>query len=164
MARIIFSVLFLVAVAVLIVMNIGSAAPINVFGWKIEELSVTVVALVSFVAGVIYSFIFYLISYLERGRRDRMARRKKKLKDQATELKTREQEIGDLAQESRDRLETAQKLEEPASTPRSSGARGALTGLFGRGRSATEAAATPAEEPRQTPGGRRKSKKNGSRS
>ena len=120
MARIVFSIIFLVAVAILIVMNIGSAAPINVFGWKIEELSVTVVALVSFVAGVIYSFVFYLISYLERGRRERMARRKKKLKDQEVELKTREQQAGDLAQ----------RMQEPAQRPRSSGARGALAGLF----------------------------------
>jgi uncharacterized integral membrane protein len=132
MARIIFSVVFLVAVAILIVMNIGSSAPVNVFGWKIDELSVTVVALVSFVAGVIYSFVFYLISYLERGRRDRLTRRKKKLQDQAAELKTREQEVGDLAQESRQQLETAQKMQEPAGSPNPGGARGAMAGLFGR--------------------------------
>ena len=154
MARIVFSIIFLVAVAILIVMNIGSAAPVNVFGWKIEELSVTVVALVSFVAGVIYSFVFYLISYLERGRRERLAKRKKKLKDQEVELKTREQEVGDLAQ----------KMQEPAQQPRSSGARGALAGLFGRGSSAKEAAPAPAEEPAELPAGRRKNRKNGGRS
>ncbi|MBU8912445.1 MAG: LapA family protein [Spirochaetales bacterium] len=154
MARIIFSIIFLVAVAILIVMNIGSAAPVNVFGWKIEELSVTVVALVSFVAGVIYSFVFYLISYLERGTRERMAKRKKKLKDQEVELKTREQEVGDLAQ----------RMQEPARQPRSSGTRGALAGLFGRGSSAEEAGPAPAEEPAELPAGRRKNKKNGGRS
>lgn len=132
MARIIFSVIFLVTVAILIVMNIGSAAPVNVFGWKIDELSVTVVALVSFVAGVIYSFIFYLISYLERGRRGRLARKKQQLKDQAAELKTREQEVDELAQESRQQLENAQKMQEPVSTAHPGGVGGALTGLFGR--------------------------------
>ena len=131
MARIIFSILFLVALAVLIVMNVGTATSVNVFGWKVEELSVTVVALVSFVAGVIYSFVFYLISYLERGRKDRLARRKQKLKNQELELKTREQEVGDLAQESKRQLETAKNVADPVPLqPRA----GVLANLFGKRR------------------------------
>ena len=113
MARIIFSIIFLVALAILIVMNVGSSTSVNVFGWKVEELSVTVVAIVSFVAGVIYSFVFYLISYLERGRKDRLAKRKQKLKNQELELKTREQEVGELAQESKKKLETAATMADP---------------------------------------------------
>ena len=131
MFRIIVTVIFLIAITILIVMNVGSTSDVNVFGWKLEQLSVAVVAIVSFVAGVIYSFVFYLISYLERGRRERLAKRKKKLKDQATDLKNREQEVGDLAQESRQQLETAQKMQEPAGTPNPGRARRAMAGLFG---------------------------------
>ncbi len=131
MFRIIVTVIFLIAITILIVMNVGSTSDVNVFGWKLEQLSVAVVAIVSFVAGVIYSFVFYLISYLERGRRERLAKRKKKLKDQATDLKNREQEVGDLAEESRQQLETAKKMQEPVDTPNAGRARRAMAGLFG---------------------------------
>ncbi len=143
MARIIFSVIFLVALVILIVMNVGASTSVNIFGWKIDELSVTVVGLVSFVAGVIYSFIFYLMSYLERGRRDRLAKRKKKLKDQAAELKTREREMA---------------------PPRQAGTGGTPTGLFGRRRSTSEAVATPDDETPETSTGARKDKKGSGRS
>jgi len=129
MARIILTVVFLVVFAILIVMNAGAAATINLFGWQIEDLPVTVVAIVSFVGGVLYSFIFYVMAYLERGRKERLARKKQKLKDQESQLKTREQEAGELAEESKRRIENAQASNAP---PRETG--GLLAGLFGRRR------------------------------
>lgn len=141
MFRIIITVVFLIAFAVLIVLNIGATADVNVFGWKTEALSVPVVAIVSFVAGVVYSFVFYLLSYLERGRRERLEKKKKKLKTQAAELKTREQEVDGLAEESRQQLESARRREAAPEGPQ----RGLLSGLFGRGRAPAES------EPKVTP-------------
>ncbi len=135
MARIIITVIFLIAIAVLIILNIGSNAPVNVFGWKVEEMPVSVVAIVSFVVGVLYSFIFYLMSYIERGRRDRMDKRKKKLKSQEAELKSREQEVGQLAEETKKQMESARKTQsKPASdavTPSAPAGSGRSAGLFG---------------------------------
>jgi uncharacterized integral membrane protein len=141
MARIIITVVFLIAIAILIILNIGSNAPVNVFGWKVEEMPVSVVAIVSFVAGVVYSFIFYLMSYIERGRRERMDKKKRKLKSQEADLKSREQEVDQLAEETKKQMETARKPQSsrqpseavtpgaPAGTGRSAGLFG---GLFGR--------------------------------
>jgi len=123
MFRIIITVIFLIAFAVLIVMNIGSTANVNVFGWKIDQLPVTAVAIVSFVGGVVYSFIFYLLSYLERGRRERLEKRKKKLKDQAADLRTREQQVDQLAEASRQQM---------AARDRESARKGSGGGVFAR--------------------------------
>jgi len=152
MFRIIITVVFLIAIAVLIVLNIGATADVNVFGWKTEALSVPVVAIVSFVAGVVYSFIFYLLSYLERGRRERLEKKKKKLKSQAAELKSREQEADGLAEESRQQIERARRRE---AAPQ--GARpGLLSGLFGRGRTPAETVPEPEINPESTSGKRKK--------
>ena len=140
MARIILSILFLIVLVILIVMNVGSVASVNVFGWVVEELSVTVVGLVSFVAGVIYSFIFYLMSYLERGRRDRLAKKKKKLKDQEADLKSREQEVDDLAQESKRQMKSVRAIEEPSRE-------GPLSNLFGKARRRREPATETIDQP-----------------
>ena len=99
-------------IAILIVMNVGAVADLNLFGWQVEALPVTAVAIVSFVAGVLYSFIFYVMSYLERGRRERLSKKKQKLKEQETQLKNREQEAGELAEESRRKIENAQAAQD----------------------------------------------------
>lgn len=140
MARIILSIIFLVVIAILIVMNLGAVADVNLFGWQVEELPVTAVAIVSFVAGVLYSFIFYVMSYLERGRRDRLAKKKQKLKEQETQLKNREQQAGELAEESRRQIENANAAISP---PRES--RGLLSSLFGGRRGAKKSPAVPPE-------------------
>lgn len=141
MARIIITVIFLLAIAILIILNIGANAAVNVFGWKVEEMPVSVVAIVSFVAGVLYSFIFYLMSYIERGRRERMDKKKQRLKSQEAELKSREQEVGQLAEETKKQMESTRKSQSeqaatkavtpsaPAGTARPAGL---LGGLFGR--------------------------------
>jgi uncharacterized integral membrane protein len=132
MARIIITVIFLIAIAVLIILNVGANAAVNIFGWKVEEMPVAAIAIVSFVAGVVYSFIFYLMSYFERGRRERLERKKKKLKDQEADLKTRESEVGELASETRKQLETVRKNSPDSPDQAKREETGLLRGLFGR--------------------------------
>lgn len=123
MLRIIITVIFLVALAILIVMNVGSTADVNVFGRNVEQISVTVVAIVSFVTGVLYSFVFYLLSYLERGRRERLARRTEKIKIREADLRDRQRETRVLS---------------PETSPGKTAREGPLTRLFGRGKTRTD--------------------------
>lgn len=92
MGRIIFSIVSLVALAVIIVMNSGSVAAFNLFGWQLDGLPVTVIAIVSFVIGVLYSFIFYVASYFARTRKAKLASRNKDLKERERQVKAVESE------------------------------------------------------------------------
>ncbi len=91
MGRIILSIVSLIVLAVIIVMNVGSEASFNLLGWQIEAVPVTVIAIVSFVVGALYSFIFYFLSYIARTRKAKLDSRRKKLKSQETSMKERKQ-------------------------------------------------------------------------
>ena len=91
MGRIIFSIVSLIVLAVIIVMNVGSEASFNLFGWQIEAVPVTVIAIVSFVVGALYSFIFYFSSYIARTRKAKLESRRQKLKSQEASMKERKQ-------------------------------------------------------------------------
>lgn len=90
MGRIIFSILSLVALAVVIVMNAGASTDFNLLGWQIESVPVTVIAIGSFVLGVLYSFLFYVANYLAKGRRERLAARRQKIKTQEQEIRSKD--------------------------------------------------------------------------
>ncbi len=91
MGRIIFSIVSLIALAVIIVMNVGSETSFNLLGWQFEAVPVTVIAIVSFVVGALYSFIFYFSSYIARTRKAKLDSRKQKLKSQEESMKERTQ-------------------------------------------------------------------------
>ena len=90
MGRIIFSILSLIALAVIIVMNAGTIGSFNVFGWEFEEVPIVVIAIISFVLGAVYSFIFYITSYLARNRKEKLAMQKQRLKSQEETIKTKD--------------------------------------------------------------------------
>jgi uncharacterized integral membrane protein len=96
MARVILSIVFLLILAVVIVLNIGNVTAFNVFGWKVEGFPVTAIAIVSFVLGVLYSFLYYLLRYFSKMRRERMAKRGKELKDREQSLKLKEKSMEDF--------------------------------------------------------------------
>ncbi|MFP4614133.1 MAG: hypothetical protein ACLFM5_12130, partial [Spirochaetaceae bacterium] len=79
--RIIFSAVLLIVLAVLVVLNLESTTSVNLFGRQLEDISVVAIGLVSFVAGVVYSFIIYVGNYLARARRDRLSRRERTVKE-----------------------------------------------------------------------------------
>lgn len=106
MGRIIFSVVSLVALAVLVVLNAGTNASFNLFGRSLEEVPIVAIVLVSFVTGVLYSFIFYVSGYLARQRKEKLAMQKQRLKSQEAtirskdaSLKAREKEVERAAAE-----------------------------------------------------------------
>lgn len=96
MFRIIFSAVLLVVLAVLVVLNLDSTSTVNLFGREFESVSVVAIGLVSFVAGVVYSFIIYLGNYIARGRRDRLSKREKTVKEKEKAEK-KQKKRGDAA-------------------------------------------------------------------
>lgn len=86
MGRIIFSVALLVVLTVLIVMNLGPTAPINLFGARFQNVPVVAVAMVSFAVGLVYSLFLYLGQYLHRASRDRLAKRHRDVEERERKL------------------------------------------------------------------------------
>jgi uncharacterized integral membrane protein len=86
MIRLIFSIVLLVVLAILVVFNARYTTPFSLFGWKAEEVPVIAVALVSFVLGVVYSFVFYFLRFLDR-------RHRMRLKERGEQVRTRERAL-----------------------------------------------------------------------
>ncbi len=86
MARIIFSIINLVAFAVLVVLNAGNVVAFNLFGWQLEAAPLIAIVIVSFTAGVLYSFLFYVMSYFAKGQRAKLLRTRDQLKLKRNEL------------------------------------------------------------------------------
>ena len=103
MARIILSIFFLIVFTVLIILNLDNRTAFNVFGFNFADLPTTAVALVSFVLGVLYSFIYYLFSYFGKMKKENIQKKKKKLTERETSLKEREQ-IADEKREARGKI------------------------------------------------------------
>ncbi len=93
MVRLIFSILFLIILAVFIAFNAQYTTSINLFSYKMETVPVVAVVLLTLVTGVLYSFGLYLITYFSRIRVDREKNLKRKNQEKARELKEQEKEI-----------------------------------------------------------------------
>jgi uncharacterized integral membrane protein len=93
MGRALFSILSLIALAVIIVLNIDARTTFNLFGWQFENLAVPVLAIVSFVLGALYTFIFYLLGYFSRSRTRRLAKQREQLKTQEQTVKEQSQQL-----------------------------------------------------------------------
>ena len=104
MIRLIVGVLILAVLAVLFALNAGNKTDLNLFGSKLQQVSVVVVAVASFILGVLYSFIVYFLRFIDR-------RRRASLKDRDQKVRTREQAV----REEQKRLETLGK-EAPAAS------------------------------------------------
>ena len=99
MIRLIYSIVLLVVLAVLVVFNARYTTTFSLFGRSFEEVPVIAVALVSFVVGVIYSFVFYVLRFLDKRRRARF-------KQRGEQVRIRERALAD-GQEQRTVVETA---------------------------------------------------------
>ena len=74
-------------------MNVSYTTSINLFGYKLEQISTVAVILISIAAGVVYSFFYYLLTYLAKTRRDKIKSQDKRSKAKAKELKNKEKHI-----------------------------------------------------------------------
>ena len=88
MIRLIVGVVILVVLAVLFALNAGNKTDLNLFGSRLEQVSVVIVAVASFILGVLYSFIIYFLRFIDR-------RRRASFKSRDQQVRTREQELKD---------------------------------------------------------------------
>ncbi|MFO7848548.1 MAG: hypothetical protein R6V67_01190, partial [Spirochaetia bacterium] len=90
MLRLILHIVILAVLAVFVAMNVPYKTSINLFGYMFEDISTVAVVLISLIAGVVYSFIYYILSYFRKTGIKRAKRREEKTKDKQKELKEKE--------------------------------------------------------------------------
>ena len=120
MIRLVFSIIFLVILAVFIAFNAQYSTDVNLFGYKLESIPMVAVVLLTLVAGVLYSFGLYLIAYFSKRSATKEKDRKRKNAEKAKNLKTQEQELKN-AQASLEK--SAEPLPKPSETPVTWGAK-----------------------------------------
>lgn len=121
MWRLILSVVMLALLAVVVAYNASSETAIALPGVQLENVSVVALALLSFVFGVVYSFLLYLFARLDRRRKERLKKMDRKLADKKGVLEDREDELKDREGELKSREKQVEKpkdasAEQPAET------------------------------------------------
>ena len=71
MFKLVAGIITLIALAILIVLNINYQSTINLFGAKLENVSVIVIALAGFALGLFYSFVGSVRQMISRRRKTR---------------------------------------------------------------------------------------------
>lgn len=81
MIRLIIGVVILVLLGVLFALNGRNTSTVNLFGYEAKDVPVIAVAIVSFVLGVLYSLVLYLLRFIDRRRKAGARSREQELKD-----------------------------------------------------------------------------------
>lgn len=110
MIRLIVNIVLLVVLAVFIALNGTFRTDVNIFGWKLVDVSVVAVMIISLAVGVIYSFFFYLSNYLTKISKQKLKEKSRFTKVKEKELKEREDNLEFIEEEPAPVLST----EEPA--------------------------------------------------
>ena len=95
MARLVLSIIFLIVLAVFIAFNAQYSTQLNLFGYKIESVSVVAVVILTLVVGVLYSFSLYITSFFSKMRAGKLKSVKTKNLEREKELKEQEQQLKD---------------------------------------------------------------------
>jgi uncharacterized integral membrane protein len=93
MIRLIINILTLIVLAVFVSMNVAYKTTINLFGYRYDDISTIAVILISLVGGVVYSFIYYLLTYLNKSEKLKIRNKHKNAKLKEKELKDKEKNI-----------------------------------------------------------------------
>ena len=93
MARLVLSIIFLIVLAVFIAFNAQYSTQLNLFGYKIESVSVVAVVILTLVVGVLYSFSLYITSFFSKMRAGKLKSVKTKNLEREKELKEQEQQL-----------------------------------------------------------------------
>jgi uncharacterized integral membrane protein len=89
MVQIVLNIIFLLILATLIVFNIGKTTDINLFGYVFPNVSVVVVAFLSFILGILYAFAYFVCGRIKKkfgGRKSQTKRDKKKEKESPPDI------------------------------------------------------------------------------
>ena len=81
MIRLIFHIILLAVLAVFVALNVSYTTTIDLFGYLIEDISTVAVVLVSLIAGVLYSFIYYVLNLLRKSGIRRAKKKQKEVKE-----------------------------------------------------------------------------------
>ena len=122
MVQIIVTTVLVVALAVLVAFNLRATTSIRLFGAQFNDVSVAVIALLSFALGVVYSLVLYVSRYFRR-------RRMEQLEQRHREVARREQDLA-----SRESASPARSSVSSSAADGSTGARTPRLGLFRRAR------------------------------
>jgi len=93
MFRIIIHIILLAVVVVFVALNVPYTTSVNLFTYMFEDVSTVAVVLVSFIVGIIYSFLIYLQNYFYQSGKKRQKERRDQTKIKEKELKTKEKKI-----------------------------------------------------------------------
>jgi uncharacterized integral membrane protein len=92
MVRIVVSVVLLVALAILVSLNLGVTATINLFGTHMEGVPVVAIALFSFAVGVVYSLFLYVAQFMHGRKKKALEARHKEVTERERAVTAREEE------------------------------------------------------------------------
>jgi cell shape-determining protein MreC len=140
MIRLLLHIAVLAAVAVFVALNVSYTTTINLFGYMLEDVSTVAVVLISLIAGVLYSFIYYVMSYIRKNGLRRAKKRAEKTKDRERELKEKEDLLKKSSSGSVPAIEDgsgqtdhgAPAADAPEAEPRGASGSGEKKGLFKR--------------------------------
>lgn len=90
MVRIILSIVSLIFLSWIIALNVGTSTDFNLFGKVFEDVSVVVIAFLSFVLGIIYSFGYYVYGRIRKAGNSKFRKKKDELKTKEKKLKVKE--------------------------------------------------------------------------
>ena len=99
MIRLIINILTLVVLAIFISMNVAYKTTINLFGYRYDDISTVAVILIALVGGVVYSFIYYLLTYISKSEKLKIRNKHKNAKLKEKELKDKEKNIDKTIEE-----------------------------------------------------------------
>jgi uncharacterized integral membrane protein len=92
MVRIVVSVVLLVALAILVSLNLGVTAAVNLFGARVQGVSVVTIALLSFAVGVVYALFLSIAQSMHRRKRKALDARHKEVTERERAVTAREEE------------------------------------------------------------------------
>ncbi len=99
MIRLIINILTLIVLAVFVTMNVAYKTSINLFGYKYDDISTVAVILIAIVAGVLYSFLFYLLTFISKSKKVKIQKKHKNTKLKEKELKDKEKNLDKTIEE-----------------------------------------------------------------
>jgi len=102
MTRFIVSAVIGIALLVLIVLNLNYKSTINLFGARLQDVSVVVIAIAGFVLAILYSFVLYTLNTINRLKKRGRKRARQILAHTEPELKelTDPESLSDRGRES----------------------------------------------------------------
>ncbi|MFZ2914813.1 MAG: LapA family protein, partial [Rectinemataceae bacterium] len=100
MVQIIVSLILLILLAVLVSLNLVFSTSVNLFGARLDNVSVVAVSALSFAFGILYSLFIYLGRYMHRRKTRGLAAKDLDIKEREKQLASRESKVESILEPS----------------------------------------------------------------